>query len=541
MKIQHKRSNQLDGSSAKEPTSDFMEYGELAVNFNENDPAIFLKDSGDNVIRIAGAGANGNIEIPDAGSDPHQPGTSDDRYVEVTGDNMTGDLTIGPEGGPEVIKLADSGSITAGDSTFAVVRVGTGNAVMSETSLNQSGSLRLTAGSADEYIPLNLTDSSIETVGKFTTFGDNCKLDLGKGIPTIILNSNGGSANFAGTVNAATAVLTDNRSTQGVGYYSLYVQALSDPADSSSALEEKASISNDGSATFAGPVKHSGYDSDYGCNVYTDGANQGGMFAKATSANGLLPSQGSAFAATWDGADVARIRYDGSATFTGPIISGGPSVFTGDDKGSFIGYEGNSGFCSGATSSAIRVWTEGNSTPTVDILGNGSASFAGDILTTGADDGSYNKLFGSYGVQIDSGTASGGYLIQGLENGTETSRINSDGSSIFAGRMQVNTSASLTLILVLLFRCQQGTPQLGGWIRLADANTGVARSQWGYTRKLLMLVTFDLVGSGTGLRVRNSNSNLDSCHGFSITLNSQTAAPSLRMEFGFQKQAHRVT
>ena len=42
MKIQHKRSNQLDGSSAKEPTSEFMEYGELAVNFNETDPAIFL-------------------------------------------------------------------------------------------------------------------------------------------------------------------------------------------------------------------------------------------------------------------------------------------------------------------------------------------------------------------------------------------------------------------------------------------------------------------------------------------------------------------
>ena len=198
MKIQHKRSNQLDGSSAKEPTSDFMEYGELAVNFNQNDPAIFLKDSGDNVIRIAGAGANGNIEIPDAGSDPHQPGTSDDRYVEVTGDNMTGDLTIGPEGGPEVIKLADSGSITAGDSTFAIVRVGTGNGVMSETTANQSGTLRLTAGSADEYVSLNLTNSSTETVGKFTTFGDNCKLDLGKGIPAITLNSNGGIAEFSG-------------------------------------------------------------------------------------------------------------------------------------------------------------------------------------------------------------------------------------------------------------------------------------------------------------------------------------------------------
>ena len=43
MKIQHKRSNQLDGGSAKEPTSEFMEYGELAVNFNETDPNYFLE------------------------------------------------------------------------------------------------------------------------------------------------------------------------------------------------------------------------------------------------------------------------------------------------------------------------------------------------------------------------------------------------------------------------------------------------------------------------------------------------------------------
>ena len=45
MKIQLKRSNQLSGTTAKEPTADQMEYGELAVNYNEGDPAIFLKDS----------------------------------------------------------------------------------------------------------------------------------------------------------------------------------------------------------------------------------------------------------------------------------------------------------------------------------------------------------------------------------------------------------------------------------------------------------------------------------------------------------------
>ena len=59
MKIQLKRSNVLDGAQAKEPTAEQMEYGELAVNYSNTDPVLFLKDSSNNIIRIAGAGAPG--------------------------------------------------------------------------------------------------------------------------------------------------------------------------------------------------------------------------------------------------------------------------------------------------------------------------------------------------------------------------------------------------------------------------------------------------------------------------------------------------
>ena len=59
MKIQLKRSNVLDGGQAKEPTAAQMEYGELAVNYSETDPVLFIKDAADNIIRIAGAGAPG--------------------------------------------------------------------------------------------------------------------------------------------------------------------------------------------------------------------------------------------------------------------------------------------------------------------------------------------------------------------------------------------------------------------------------------------------------------------------------------------------
>ena len=59
MKLQLKRSNVVESGSAKEPTAAQLEFGELAVNYNNGDPVIFLKDSSNAVVRIAGAGAPG--------------------------------------------------------------------------------------------------------------------------------------------------------------------------------------------------------------------------------------------------------------------------------------------------------------------------------------------------------------------------------------------------------------------------------------------------------------------------------------------------
>ena len=70
MKIQLKRSNQLESGEAKEPTLEFMEYGELAVNYNSEDPAIFIKTTdgagGDAIVRIADTSDTDTPEVPDA-------------------------------------------------------------------------------------------------------------------------------------------------------------------------------------------------------------------------------------------------------------------------------------------------------------------------------------------------------------------------------------------------------------------------------------------------------------------------------------------
>ena len=76
MKIQLKRSNVLTGGFAKEPTAQQLEYGELAVNYNTDDPAIFLKDSNNNVIRISGIGNiadDGQVELPASNTPPLNP------------------------------------------------------------------------------------------------------------------------------------------------------------------------------------------------------------------------------------------------------------------------------------------------------------------------------------------------------------------------------------------------------------------------------------------------------------------------------------
>ena len=82
MKIQLKRSNQLDGGSAKAPSLGYMEYGELAVNFNEADPCIFIKASdgagSDSIVRIAGSGAeSGGMPDGPTADRPSTPSTGD--------------------------------------------------------------------------------------------------------------------------------------------------------------------------------------------------------------------------------------------------------------------------------------------------------------------------------------------------------------------------------------------------------------------------------------------------------------------------------
>jgi hypothetical protein len=58
-KLQLKRSNVIENGKAKEPTPPLMEYGELAVNYNADDPVIFIKNHLGEIIRLVAPGQDG--------------------------------------------------------------------------------------------------------------------------------------------------------------------------------------------------------------------------------------------------------------------------------------------------------------------------------------------------------------------------------------------------------------------------------------------------------------------------------------------------
>ena len=131
MKIQLKNSNVLDGVNAKAPTATQMEYGELAVNYNESDPVIFTKDSNDAIIRIAG---KGSLTATDVGA-------------LKTGDNIT--------------QLLNDANYIPGNSNLAL---------NSDGSANFTGQVTLT-GETDLSIDLNRTGSS-PSLCKINNSGD---------------------------------------------------------------------------------------------------------------------------------------------------------------------------------------------------------------------------------------------------------------------------------------------------------------------------------------------------------------------------------
>ena len=217
MKIQLKRSSVLDGGVAKKPLADQLEYGELAVNYASADPAIFIKNSTNDVVQIAGANSLSAVPTLD--------------QVTDEGNWSSDDILLGGSASAPVLQLNTSGNVittgyyrsnkqTSTDSVFETQLASTITfKAMGSGSLALGGTIDTTAEQSQANIFLNAESGKVkaitaETSGTITSGGKLTVSANGADVTgTVTLNN---SLNVTeGTQLTGAVTMKDNASVEG--------------------------------------------------------------------------------------------------------------------------------------------------------------------------------------------------------------------------------------------------------------------------------------------------------------------------------------
>ena len=317
MKIQLKRSGILDGDSAKAPSSEQMDYGELAVNYNVDDPAIFLKDSDDNIVRLAGqSSVGGNLQaVTDAGNnttnqiDVFRKYENRDDLAQQWGYNTSG--TNDPANNRPSAMVTAKGSFYSTDS-------GDVSITNYKTLINANGSAAFTGLVNIGSDGANPEGHTLYTNGVQYSRRDGDGVAIYRGYktgnpnPTVEIN-NDGSAAFTSEVQVRNLNVNYRQERTGAIFQGYDGAVDGDPANFTS------QINSDGSATFASTVKQGTFN---GGQINTSGSvllDGGGVYTQC------LPSE------TASSKRMLRIYHgdnenttifaDGSATFAGTVTT----------------------------------------------------------------------------------------------------------------------------------------------------------------------------------------------------------------------------
>ena len=349
----------------------------------------------------------------------------DARYLNISGDNMTGNLTLGTD---KIVLNASSGA-----GTFASELKVEGSSTPSGlySGISRFGSLLIGTSSeavGNARLAIDSGNGNITSVGSATFDGN---VGIGITSPQTKLHSsgttNGAQATF-GISSSGLKISTFQKTDNDAGVILDAQQSSNGTLTFSTTGTERMRIDSSGDIT-AGPFNISS-STGYGAQV--------DMAANAATVKAQCQQTASAFTLLYAGYMGTNRNFH--------VTAGGAASFTGDvtSKATFLN-ELQSGYS--PTGSAYKVFS-GSST-FVDILNNGAASFAGGLFSLAANGGLQMGSAGSdNGVALSmiAGTnpAPSAYtLIQGLQsNGsTQAFSFKADGSvSIARGNFQMNTA-----------------------------------------------------------------------------------------------------
>jgi hypothetical protein len=358
--------------------------------------------------------------------------TAPELFVDVEGDNLTGNLTLGTD---KIVLNATDGSA----SFAADVQIGEN---LGNAQSNTGGIFNLPDGRTILY------HSSSET----SPFIKCSKHDGITGSDVVTINDNG-SATFAGSVQAGDlSVTVDNKNGSEIGSDGVLTLQRQSSVGSGNAIQifqgagtqPTTKIGADGSSSFAGYVNVGNYVTGTGIRLN----DWGEVISRVDGA------KSAAFSAYQNGLAAgnvkARIYNDGSAEFASAVTVGPGNPSNGSNDGTIL--YGSGGLGVSKSSGALITFNQTGSGSTGQINADGSATFAGP-QTLGTPSSPATNGYTSHVDNTEASTAAcfsannhnaHGINFLGVDggNGNEiTSKIMNDGSVWFArGNFQMDTA-----------------------------------------------------------------------------------------------------
>ena len=432
MKIQLKRSN----IENKAPTPEQMAFGELAVNYNDNAPCIYLKKEDGSIVKIAGASSvgtgSGDITLT-AGEGLDGGGTFN--LADQTDTTLTLDVDLAADKGlafhSSELGLVDGN--TSGDvlrwtgTTWAPAQQDNDDTTytLSDEAITGGGQINLDGsdGSQESFTIVGSGDTTVTHADGGITISSTNTAEPSDAEITIA-NSNGDAIDSFTLNQSADKTITLPAGTTDTNTTYTFT-AIGDADPNTSTL--RLTAGGDGTG-----------DQD----IALVGA--GGLVITQVDENTLTFTQGDATGGTQD---LQSVTDEGSTTTNGATF--GDDVTVGDDPttgetANGLMFRASGGVIArraGATDNVFAGFQSGNASETSIITADGSATFADSVNVMGADPLNRVNLTASTGeifCATDKTDATAMIRVQGgrgSSNETDNVVLNANGSATFAGQI----------------------------------------------------------------------------------------------------------